>query len=41
VTSTADNGTKAGKNNVNGNGIKTCCYFCDLKIVTHQVADGL
>jgi hypothetical protein len=41
VTSTADNGTKEGKNKVNGNGIKTCRYFCDLKIVTHQVAGGL
>jgi hypothetical protein len=38
MTSTADNGTKGGKNKVNGNGMKTCRYFCGLKIVTHQGA---
>jgi hypothetical protein len=41
VTSTADNGTKGGKNKVNGNGVKTFRYICDLKIVTNQVAGGL
>jgi hypothetical protein len=41
VTSTANNGTKRGRDKVTGNGMEACRYFCDLKIVTHPVAGNL